>query len=226
MQSLVASPWLWVTLLFMAAEWLAAGFKIKPLRYFTKPAALLLLIGWFTVMGGWRGPLAWFGAGLVFSLLGDLCLLRPERAFIAGLAAFLTGHLCYIAGFNVRPFAWNSLFLLALTGVAAAAVLIGRYILRGLKRGKSYSRLKAPVLAYMTVITLMLLSALACFFRPDWPQAAATAASLGALSFLASDSILASDRFVRKRWWAGATIMVTYHLGQVLIISGALLALS
>jgi hypothetical protein len=31
---------------------------------------------------------------------------------------------------------------------------------------------------------------------------------------------------VRQRWWAGVTIMVTYHLGQVMIISGALLALS
>ena len=86
--------------------------------------------------------------------------------------------------------------------------------------------MKKPVLAYMAVIALMVLSALACFFRPGWPPVAAALSSLGALSFLISDSILASDRFVRRRWWAGVTIMVTYHLGQVLIIAGALLAFS
>lgn len=224
MQSLLASAWLWVSLLCMFADWLAAGFRKKTARFVTKPAALIFLIVWFSVIGGWRGPLLWFALGLVFSLLGDVFLLRPERAFVFGLAAFLTGHLYYIIGFNARPFTWNNLFLLALTGVSIAAVLVGRYVLRGLKRGQSYSRLKKPVLAYITIIALMLLSALACFLRPAWPLPAAALSSLGALSFLASDSILASDRFVRQRWWAGATIMVTYHLGQVLILSGALLA--
>jgi len=226
MQALLASSWLWITLCVMVADWLAAGFKKKPVRYVTKPAAMLLLIFWFTEISGWRGPLAWFGVGLVFSLLGDILLLRPDRGFLFGLATFLLGHLAYIIGFNALPFRWNPLLLLALAAVGAAAGLIGRHILRGLKRGQSYSRMKKPVLAYMAVIALMVLSALACFFRPGWPPVAAALSSLGALSFLISDSILASDRFVRRRWWAGVTIMVTYHLGQVLIIAGALLAFS
>lgn len=225
MQSLYASPWIWITLLCMLADWLATGFRRKAVRYFTKPAALILLIIWFSSASGWRGPLVWFGLGLVFSLLGDIFLLRPERGFIFGLAAFLTGHLCYIIGFNTRPFHLNGLFLLPLAGAVLVGILVGRHILHGLKRGKTYSRMNKPVLAYMTVIGLMLISALACFFRPAWPLTAAAFSALGALSFMASDSILASDRFVRQRWWAGATIMVTYHLGQVLILSGALLAL-
>lgn len=225
MQASFASPWLWITLCVMVADWLATGFKRKPLRHVTKPAALLLLLIWFTETSAWRGPLVWFGLGLVFSLIGDILLLRPERGFLFGLAAFLLGHLAYIVGFNMQPFQWNPLLLLMLAAVGVAATLIGRHILRGLKRGQSYSRMKKPVLAYMTVITLMVLSALACFFRPGWPTAAAALTSLGALSFLSSDSILASDRFVRQRWWAGATIMITYHLGQVLMISGALMAL-
>ena len=226
MQLLFASPWLWISLLCMLADWLATGFQWKAVRNVTKPAALILLIVWFSTVSGWRGPTVWFGLGLVFSLLGDIFLLQPERGFIFGLAAFLAGHLCYILGFNTRPVQLNSLFFLPLAVTALAGILVGRYILRGLKRGKTHSRMKTPLLMYMLVIGMMVISALACFFRPTWPWAAAALSSLGAISFMTSDSILASDRFVRQRWWAGVTIMVTYHLGQVMIISGALLALS
>lgn len=222
---MLSSPWLWLTLTLMAVDWVATGFKVKRLRYFSKPAALAALIVWFSLLGGWRGTLVWFGLGLVFSLLGDIFLLRAERAFLLGLSAFLIGHLCYIVGFNASSFHWNAAFLLAIAAVAVLAFFIGRHILRGLKRGAVYSRMKYPVLAYMTVIALMLLSALACFYRPAWSLPAAALSAAGALSFLASDSILASDRFVRQRWWAAATLMVTYHLGQVLIVAGALLAL-
>lgn len=222
---MLSSPWFWLTLTLMAVDWLATGFKVKRLRYFSKPAALAALILWFSLLGGWRGTLVWFGLGLVFSLLGDIFLLRADRAFLFGLSAFLIGHLCYIVGFSASPIDWDAGLLLPLAAVALLAVFIGRHILRGLKRGDSYSRLKKPVLAYMTVIALMLLSALACFFRPAWSLPAAALSAAGAVSFLASDSILASDRFVRQRWWAAATLMVTYHIGQVLIVSGALLAL-
>ena len=42
---------------------------------------------------------AWFVAALVCSLAGDVLLMLPSDRFIAGLAAFLVGHLCYVAGF-------------------------------------------------------------------------------------------------------------------------------
>ena len=42
---------------------------------------------------------AWFVAALVCSLAGDVLLMLPTDRFVAGLAAFLVGHLCYVAGF-------------------------------------------------------------------------------------------------------------------------------
>lgn len=218
------SIWFWLALVLMAADWIATGLKANSVRLVTKPGALAALILWFSTQGGWHGALLWFGLGLVFSLLGDIFLLRPDRAFLAGLAAFLLGHVFYIIGFNSRPFVWSPAMLLPLAGILLISFLIGQSILRGLKRGKTFSRMKAPVLAYMTAISLMVLSAWICFFRPDWSIQGATLSSLGAVSFLASDSILASDRFVRQRRWAGVALMITYHLGQVLIASGALLA--
>ncbi len=223
---MLASIWFFLSLPMMAADWIATGLKSKPVRWITKPGVLVLLLLWFTAQGAWHGSLIWFGIGLALSLLGDIFLLRPERAFLAGLAAFLFGHLCYILGFNAYPVNWNALIALPLALVILAAILIGRHILRGLKRGNAYSRLKIPVLTYMATISVMVLSALLCFFRTDWPFQAALLASLGAVSFLTSDSILASDRFVRQRPWAPVALMVTYHLSQALIIGGALLALN
>ncbi len=223
--SLTASPWFWIALLVMAADWVATGLNAKAVRYFTKPAALIALIIWFSVMGNWRGALIWFGLGLVFSLLGDIFLLQPERAFIFGLAAFLIGHLAYIIGFNSRPLVWNTLLLLPIIAVAVIALLVGRHVLGGINRDAANRAMKVPVIGYMTVILLMLLSAAACFFRPAWPVQAAVFSTLGAASFLASDSLLASDRFVRPRRWATLAVMITYHVGQILIATGALLAL-
>ncbi|HWQ04894.1 MAG TPA: lysoplasmalogenase [Longilinea sp.] len=221
---LTASPWFWIALLVMAADWIATGFQAKAVRYITKPAALIALIIWFSVLGGWRGALVWFGLGLVFSLLGDIFLLKPERAFILGLAAFLTGHLCYIIGFNSRPIVWNAVLLIPIIAVVVIALLVGRHVLGGINRDATNRSMKIPVIGYMAVILLMLLSAAACFFRPAWPVQAATLSTLGAASFLASDSLLASDRFVRPRSWANLAVMITYHVGQILIAAGALLA--
>jgi uncharacterized membrane protein YhhN len=220
------SPWLWITLILMMVDWVATGYKARKLRRLTKPLALMALIVLFSLAGGWRGALLWFGLGLVFSLLGDIFLLQPNQTFLLGLVAFLIGHLCYIIGFNASPLVWNPLMLPIVAVVAFVAFLVGRYILRGLRRGDSYSRLRVPVLAYMTIIAVMLLSALACFFRPDWPVQAAALSATGAVSFLTSDSILASDRFVRQRRWAAVALIITYHLGQVLIVCGALTALA
>jgi uncharacterized membrane protein YhhN len=46
--------------------------------------------------------------------------------------------------------------------------------------------------------------------------------ALGATVFMASDAVLASDRFVRPLRWGRLAVMVTYHLGQVLIVLGVL----
>ena len=46
--------------------------------------------------------------------------------------------------------------------------------------------------------------------------------ALGATVFAASDSVLAVDRFVAPRPWAPLVVMVTYHVGQALIVAGVL----
>jgi uncharacterized membrane protein YhhN len=43
-------------------------------------------------------------AGLIFCLIGDVCLALPQKkAFMAGLVAFLVGHILYILAFHLSP---------------------------------------------------------------------------------------------------------------------------
>jgi uncharacterized membrane protein YhhN len=43
---------------------------------------------------------------------------------------------------------------------------------------------------------------------------------IGGLLFLASDTLLAEDRFVRPRRYGDVLVIVTYHLAQGLILAG------
>jgi uncharacterized membrane protein YhhN len=47
-------------------------------------------------------------------------------------------------------------------------------------------------------------------------------AAVGAVLFVASDSMIAWDRFVAKFAWAPVAIMVTYHLGQAGLVASLL----
>ena len=70
--------------------------------------------------------------------------------------------------------------------------------------------MKLPVGAYLTVILVMVLSALAI------PEAAPIL-GLGAILFMFSDSIIALDKFRGPVPWRGVLVWTTYYGGQVLM---------
>ena len=69
--------------------------------------------------------------------------------------------------------------------------------------------LQGAVAVYMVVISLMAASALA---------SGRYLAVAGAALFLASDTMIAWNRFVRPFEWAPTAIIVTYHLGQIALV--------
>jgi uncharacterized membrane protein YhhN len=73
--------------------------------------------------------------------------------------------------------------------------------------------LGAGVTTYLVVVSLMVVTA---------SGTARPLVFLGALLFLLSDTVLALDRFVGQRANARMLVIVTYHLGQVLMVIGAL----
>ncbi|MFH2005365.1 MAG: lysoplasmalogenase [bacterium] len=173
-------------LLLLVAEW--RGSQLG--KWLTKPLASAGFLA-ASLSGGW--PPTPFGAAIVAALVlsygGDVFLIpKSTRWFAAGLASFLLGHLAYGVAFLARGVSplWT---VAALPLVVAAAVLVHRWL-----RPHVPAKLKIPVLAYVAVISVMVILAVGTFGartdRQGWLLLA------GALSFWASDLAVARNRFV------------------------------
>ena len=203
-------------------DWYAVYKGWKKLEYFLKPITMVFLFIFLLTSTGLQGIALWFGIGILLSLAGDVFLMLPKEQFIAGLVAFLLAHLAYIIGFNQSypPFASFGLVMAIILGMTAAQLY--KNIATGLvKQGKE--SLQKPVLAYTAVITIMLLSALLTFSRPEWDTRTATTVSIGAALFMLSDAILAWNKFVQPIKNGRVMNMAAYHLGQIILIYGVVM---
>lgn len=179
---------------FAALDWVAVSQQNKNLEYVAKPGALAALIVWASTGAG-ASPL--LIAALCLGLLGDIYLMLPVDLFAAGLGAFLVGHLAYIADFH----ATTGARLLWFAVIAGATYPVSRRIIGAV----SEASLRPAVIVYFAVISFMAASAFASGLYSG---------ALGAALFVASDAILAWDRFVRPLSWGRMAVIVTYHLGQ------------
>lgn len=208
-------------LVIAVVDWIAVARKWRLVGYLAKPGVMLALLAWVWQAGGFgAGRLAWFGVGLLFSLAGDIFLMLPRERFIAGLGSFLLAHVAYLVGFNAMPPPLNAASLILLLLVMITGWQIYSQVRVGLKI-RGLNRLKLPVLVYMVVINLMLVSALLTLLEGAWSVSAAFLASGGALLFCVSDTFLAWNKFVRPLPFGRLRVRVTYHLGQALIVLGA-----
>lgn len=144
---------------------------------------------------------------LALSWLGDLLLaMGTDRAFLAGLVAFLTAHIAYIVAFAVRGVdpTW---FVVAAVLLAVIAVLVWRWLAPHVDDGR-----RRPVQAYIAVITLMVAAAIGTVaLVPD------TRIALGSVAFFLSDLAVARNRFVAPGWVNRAVGLPLYYTGQVLL---------
>jgi uncharacterized membrane protein YhhN len=205
-----------ISLVLALVDWVAVARRQKRLEYVFKPATLVAVL-----VGAWlltRGPHdAWqacfFLPGLAFSLAGDVFLMLPgERFFLPGLVAFLLGHICTIVGLNPTLPRWPAVAILVI--VAVIGVTLYRSIASGLHR-QGQTALRVPVALYSLVLSLMLSSAWATLFRPEWTSPRQGLIIAGASLFFASDAMLAWDRFVTPSSRLHLLVIVTYHLGQM-----------
>jgi uncharacterized membrane protein YhhN len=201
------SPLAWALLAAGGAaavgDWLAVARRAKALEYGCKPAAMALLVGVALALDpAVPSRRWWFVAAGVASLAGDVFLMLPADRFVAGLGSFLLAHLAYIVGFRIDGGSTPALAASA-GGIALVAAVLARPILGGVRR--SQPGLLVPVALYMTVISAMVAAALATGIA---------LAAAGAALFLASDAMIAWERFVAPRRWHRLAIIVTYHLGQ------------
>lgn len=193
-------------------DWAAVQMRLFRIEYVFKPLTLILLTI-AAAVSDLDSAKPWVVAALVFGLLGDVGLMlssgRTDPPFIAGLASFLAGHICYIVAFvvvGVRGLAVAA-GLLVVAGIAGLALPAA---LRGATRaaGRPFA---IVVGCYATVLSTMTVLGVGTGI-------AVTA--LGAVLFLCSDTLIAQERFVRAVRHGELLVIVTYHLAQFLIVIG------
>ena len=193
----------------------------QTLVQFSKPLLMPTLAGWL-LLAVHRDQRSTFlfravmGA-LVFSTLGDVLLMfSGPLFFLLGLFSFLLAHVFYIgafvsvAGFKNGFLARNPLWSLPFLTFPALLLV---FLWDGIPAG-----MRVPVAIYAGVIAVMALSVLNLKGKIAGP--AFTSLFAGALFFMLSDSLLALNKFGQAFEGAGMAIMVTYILGQFLLVRG------
>ncbi|MDZ7592652.1 MAG: lysoplasmalogenase [Rubrivivax sp.] len=207
------TPWLASALVLCAALAIASApwaLAMPVLNFVFKPLATLVVIA-HAWPRGQDAPVVrrWVLAGLVFSLGGDVALLWPQQGFLPGLVSFLLAHLAYLVAFTrvQRLAAWPMAFV-AYAGVAG-------FILWRLWPGVP-AALQIPVLAYVLCLAAMAAQA-AVLWRRGAERGALLA--LGGALFVASDALLATNKFAGPLPLASLWILGTYWSAQWCIAS-------
>jgi uncharacterized membrane protein YhhN len=156
-------------------------------------------------------------AALFFCWLGDVILIFPDY-FLAGLGAFLIGHVMYILSYRQHQWEDTSRELLVpqkiryslpviLSGTGLVVVLL-----------PALGGMTIPVLVYAIVIVVMVMTAMFRFGRTNSPSFWLVFG--GAIIFMTSDSILAINKFMSAVPLAEFWIMSTYMIAQIMIVVG------
>ena len=188
------------------------------IRLISKPLIIPLLTACYLSLQIPRKPILkdYLLIGLFFSWIGDI-LLQSEKLFIPGLLAFLTAHIFYIIFFAKTRSNHHSFFKLRpIMLMAVLAYLVEfMYIL-----WPYLGNMKIPVLIYGITISTMLSAAMWQYQKLE--NKTALFFIIGATLFVASDSLLAFNRFRESFNLAGVSIMTTYILAQLFIVTGAI----
>jgi len=197
--AIAGAPWA------LDASWLYAAFK---------PLTTALIVG-HAWLRGRQQPLVrrWVLGGLALSLLGDIALLWPQRGFLPGLVAFLLAHLAYIVAFTREHRVLARPVALAFYALVAGTVL-------ALLWPSVPPGLRVPVACYVLALTAMSaqtavvgLAARGDDSRPG------RVLMLGGALFMASDALLATDRFALPLPAANLWILTPYWAAQWCIAS-------
>ncbi|XP_005753471.1 lysoplasmalogenase [Pundamilia nyererei] len=179
-----------------------------------KSAPVLLLAA---VVLSWNGGQSVLGVvgGLVFSAVGDCCLVWPEL-FLHGMGAFAVAHLLYSVSFLSSRYTknssscWSRFLYLILFMVGGGYYT---FLFPFLQKDPNSEVLTPAVGVYFVLITLMGLLA---------ARTSNVATLLGSLSFMVSDAMLSLQVFkvVAPMQHGNTVVMVTYYLAQLLIAVG------
>ncbi|MHB9098797.1 MAG: lysoplasmalogenase [Syntrophales bacterium] len=182
-------------------------------RVLTKPLLSALFVA--VALTGPRTETGYFGwvlAGLVFCMAGDVFLIffASPRLFLAGLVAFLTGHILYVAAFFLasRPG--------MLTWIVGVCVLAASGAIFAWLR-PHLGRMLIPVAAYVAVITVMIIGAASVLGERAADPSGRTLVFSGAILFYVSDIFVARQQFVVSQYVNRLVGLPLYYAAQFMI---------
>lgn len=195
-------------LLVSAADIYAIIVHNKEVEMIAKPLIATSLVILYLVSV--KKPNFWYVSALFFAFWGDVLLLFQEQFFIYGLASFLLAHILLITVSSrfLKHISVTRIFMHSLPFIALLIGLI-YMIYSGL------GEMLIPVIVYGVVISVFGVISFLVYtgnrtVENGW-------LFLGALTFIASDSILAINKFYYATELLGISIMITYIIAQYLI---------
>ncbi len=202
-------------------ECAASSANLREVQYFSKPSLMVILIFYF-LSNSKNLPFQkkLIIAALSFSWIGDVVLLFEKQfsgLFIFGLLSFLAAHIFYAAYFwqigKVNLIDSKPRFAVI---IAVLVYSVAFYFFLFPNVGS----LRIPILIYMILISLMLLTSIHAFNLRS--QTFGKICVAGTMLFTFSDSILAINRFVVSIYLGSSLVMLVYATSQLLITEGAL----
>ena len=165
-------------------------------------------------------PVGLLAAAQLFGCTGDTLLLGVDFPFMAGgIAAFLIGHLFYIALFGSQSWKGLTLWQWLISLAVMAAVVPGMVKAIGIQ-----GELFWPMLIYGFILILLVFSALAGVLRmPRGSRCTWWILLIGTLLFAVSDTCLALSIFGKMTFSLRSfLIMLTYLAAQSLLAVGGI----
>ena len=149
--------------------------------------------------------------GMIFCLGGDVFLALPqEKAFLLGLVSFLLGHVAYVVAFflaaQVTQWTWIG-FILCLILSGGVFLWLRPHL----------GSMLGPVIAYIVVISAMVVGAWTVIGDPNLALPGRTLIFVGAVSFYFSDIFVARDRFLKNEHLNRLFGLPMYYCGQFLL---------
>lgn len=157
--------------------------------------------------------------GLALSAAGDFFLSRDgDRNFLAGLGSFLAAHIVYVVLFYGAGVGAIAALTPGRTVLALGTLLLSLGMLQVLLR-RVEPAMRLPIVAYVVAIQLMGVAAL---------TTGSPLVVVGALLFMASDTILAWEKFVEtgpssRRSPMRIAVWLLYYAAQLSITLGFVL---
>ncbi|MCX5834334.1 MAG: lysoplasmalogenase [Deltaproteobacteria bacterium] len=151
-------------------------------------------------------------SGLLLCMAGDVFLIffSSKKLFMAGLVSFLMGHVLYsIAFFSMASPGTPALIVVAL------CLMISGSVFAWLK--PHLGAMLVPVVAYISVITVMVIGAALLMGNEQLNFAGRTLTFSGAILFYVSDIFVARHRFIKKEYVNRLAGLPLYYAGQFMI---------